>query len=209
MIQLPRAWWWDHNAYYHPWLFRQLPERFDSALDIGCGAGRLARLLGERASRVDAIDVSEAMVEKARSLSASRATTEVRYLAGDVLTAGLATYDVVTSVSSLHHLELRAGLARMAELVRPGGTLAIVGHYHGVTVSDNVLGLAALPANAVVGAQRAVRGRAGKPDDEEMPVRDPDTTLAEIRTAAAELTPGARIRRRLFWRYTLVWQRPG
>jgi hypothetical protein len=33
-------------------------------------------------------------------------------------------------------------------------------------------------------------------------------TLAEIRAAAAERLPGALPRRRLCWRYTLLWRRP-
>ena len=37
------------------------------------------------------------------------------------------------------------------------------------------------------------------------PTAPPETTLAEIRAAAAQVLPGARIRRRLFWRYSLVY----
>ncbi|WP_239094534.1 hypothetical protein [Planotetraspora silvatica] len=40
---------WDHNAHYHRWILRQLPRSFDSALDVGCGSGDLARLLASRA----------------------------------------------------------------------------------------------------------------------------------------------------------------
>jgi hypothetical protein len=42
-----------------------------------------------------------------------------------------------------------------------------------------------------------------------MPVCGAQETLADIRAAARELTPGARIRRRVYWRYTLLWCRPG
>jgi hypothetical protein len=42
-----------------------------------------------------------------------------------------------------------------------------------------------------------------------MPVKwPPDTTLADIRDAATELLPGARVRRLLFFRYGLEWTRP-
>lgn len=139
-----------------------------------------------------------------------RATGPARWLVGDILTVELnpAGYDVVTALSSLHHLPLRAGLARLAELVRPGGTLAVVGLYRHATLSDLAMAAVASPANALVGAVLAARGRAGKPNDDGMPVRDPETTLAEIRTAAADLLPGAVVRRRVFWRYTLHWRRP-
>ena len=41
-----------------------------------------------------------------------------------------------------------------------------------------------------------------------MPVRDPATTLAEITTAARTYLPDATVRRRLFFRYTLRWDKP-
>jgi len=40
------------------------------------------------------------------------------------------------------------------------------------------------------------------------PVVDPQTTLPEIRREARRLLPAAVIRRRLYWRYTLIYQRP-
>jgi hypothetical protein len=41
-----------------------------------------------------------------------------------------------------------------------------------------------------------------------MPVRDPATTLAEIAAAASTHLPGATPRQRLFFRYTLRWDKP-
>ena len=138
-------------------------------------------------------------------------TGRVRWLLGDVLDPGLPLdrtgYDAVTALSSLHHMPLRPGLERLAGLVRPGGTLAVVGLYRPAG-TDYALEAVALPANAVVGAVLAVRGRAGKPHDHGMPVRDPDVTIADLRATARDLLPGAQIHRRLFWRYTLRWRRP-
>ncbi|WP_017569486.1 methyltransferase domain-containing protein, partial [Nocardiopsis halotolerans] len=42
----------------------------------------------------------------------------------------------------------------------------------------------------------------------EMPVRDPEMSLREIVEETAEILPGARVRRLLFWRYSLVYTRP-
>ena len=30
---------WDHNAYYHRLLLRQMPQPCRRVLDVGCGAG--------------------------------------------------------------------------------------------------------------------------------------------------------------------------
>ncbi len=40
------------------------------------------------------------------------------------------------------------------------------------------------------------------------PTQEPTTSLPEIRKAARRLLPGATIRRRLFWRYTLEYRAP-
>lgn len=136
----------------------------------------------------------------------------VRWMRGDVLDPDLDLYpegyDAVTAVSSLHHMALRPALTRLASLVRPGGVLAVIGHYRTETAADFAMEAVNIPANALVGTYLAVRGRAGKPHDEGMPVQDPTTTLHEVHVAAAQILPGAQIRRRLFWRYALLWRKP-
>jgi SAM-dependent methyltransferase len=205
--QLPRWLLWDHNAHYHPWLMRRVPARCERALDVGCGAGALARRLAARVGTVDAVDRSDVMIGRARATAGG---ANVRWLLGDVLDGSLPLdtggYDVVTAVSSLHHMPLRPALMRLSALVRPGGVLAVVGCYRPAAVGDYLVDAFAVPANLVVGAVLAARGRAGKPHNEDMPVKwPPDTTLADIRDAAAELLPGARVRRLLFFRYGLEW----
>jgi len=203
---LPQRFQWDHNAHYHRWLLGQLPDRAATALDIGCGDGALVRLLSDRVDQIDGIDVSADMIDRARAQSVSNA----RWLVGDVLDPDVdlrrGGYDVVTAVSSLHHMPLREGLDRMTALVRPGGVLVVVGLYRQATLADRAMEVVTLPANAAVGVALAARGRAGKPHDECMPIQEATTTLAELR-AAAESLPGASLRRRMFWRYSLVWRR--
>jgi hypothetical protein len=48
------------------------------------------------------------------------------------------------------------------------------------------------------------------PVNEAMPkVFDAPLTTRQAREVAAATLPGARVRRLLFWRYLLVWRRPG
>ncbi|SDH10932.1 Methyltransferase domain-containing protein [Lentzea fradiae] len=201
MLQLPERLRWDHNAWYRRWLLRQLPSGAGSALDVGCGLGALARSVDAR--EVTAIDASARMIERASATS-----DRVRWVHGDVLTHDLGRYDVVTAEASLHHLPLREGLARLAALTAPGGLLVVVGLYRLSTPADRAVEAFTLPANAVVGLAKAVRGTGGKPHDPEMPMVMTAPTLPEIRAAAAEIVPGARVRRRVFWRYSLVWRAP-
>src|SRR5207253_1465842 len=54
-----------------------LPERFERALDFGCGLGRLTRALAERFESVVGVDIS------ARMLAAARGLNPIRVLALD------------------------------------------------------------------------------------------------------------------------------
>jgi hypothetical protein len=39
------------------------------------------------------------------------------------------------------------------------------------------------------------------------PKRDPSETWSEVKRAVATTLPGARFRRRLYWRFSVVWDR--
>lgn len=206
--QLPERVWWDHNAHYHRWLLRQLPPLSERVLDVGCGSGRLACALSARAEHVDGLDRSPVMLEQARRRCPE--AHNLTWLQGDLLDHAVPLYslgyDAITAVSSLHHMPLQPALQRLAELLRPGGVLIVVGHYRLATAGDRALELVRLPANAAVGVALALRGRAGKPDDDGMPVLPPSSTFADVQAAAIALLPGATLRRGLFWRYLLTWR---
>ncbi|MFC9595879.1 class I SAM-dependent methyltransferase [Streptomyces sp. NPDC056944] len=199
---------WDHNAHYHRWILRQLPRRLDRALDVGCGSGDLARLLATRATAVRAVDADPAIVARARELTAPAA--RVTFAVEDALadTADDGGHAAVTCLATLHHLPLAPALERFRERLAPGGTLVVLGLSRPDTPADHLLGLLSIPLNAATGWLRN-RGRpAPRPVAMTAATRDAEETLAEIALVAGRILPGARIRRRLFWRYTLVWRKP-
>lgn len=195
---------WSHNDLYHRWILRQLPDHPGTALDVGCGTGNLVRALAGRVGAVVGIDTDATVVETARRLSVGLPSVTVDV--GDLLDA-VGRYDVVTAVAVVHHLPLTTALTQLHALLAPGGTLVIVGCYRAASRTDRLVDLVAIPANLVMGLLRSTRS----PDARvamSAPTAPPETTLADIRAVAARLLPGARIRRRLFWRYSLVWTAP-
>jgi 2-polyprenyl-3-methyl-5-hydroxy-6-metoxy-1,4-benzoquinol methylase len=104
-----------------------------SLLDVGSGPGTLTVDLARHVApgRVVGVDVAEDVVEEARRhLDEARAqdpaTPPVEFLAGDVRTMRLPTFDVVHAHQVLQHLRDPVGaLAAMAERVAPGGLLAV------------------------------------------------------------------------------------
>ncbi|MFI2504597.1 class I SAM-dependent methyltransferase [Streptomyces sp. NPDC018972] len=198
---------WDHNAHYHRWILRRLPRRFGRALDVGSGTGDLARLLATRADEVRGIDSDPAITSRARTLTPE--ATPVSFTVTDALT-GLPAgpHDVITCVATLHHLPFTEALTAFRRHLAPGGTLVVVGLFRPQTATDHLLGAAATPLNAATGWLKNKGRRAPRPVSMTARTRPADMTFSDIAGEAREILPGARLRRRLFWRYTLSWRHP-
>ncbi len=98
-------------------------------LDLGCGIGRLTRVMAGRAAHVTALDVSPEMLARAQELNP--ALDNVEWVLGDGTSlTGVedASHDVVVSHVVLQHIpDPRVQLAYVAEfgrVLRPGGWAA-------------------------------------------------------------------------------------
>lgn len=195
--------YWNTNVARHPGILRAAPAGCDAALDVGCGDGLLARKLAGRAKHVTGIDKSPEMIACARE-SAPPGHPQLTFVAGDFLTAELprATYDFVCSVTTIHHMDFEAALVRMRELLRPGGTLVVVGLAREASAADWVALIAFAPIVRITKLLRRARGPQG------MPVADPQMSYGQVRAAARRLLPGVRYRRHVLRRYSLTWEKP-
>lgn len=142
----------------------------------------------------------------AASIAAARAATraaDIRYVEGDVLTYDLApeSFDLVTAVASLHHMDAELALRHLRGLLRSGGVLAVIG------LARSSLG--DLPIDAVATlANRLRRLRVAYWQQPSPTVCPPAETYSSMHRIVRRALPGARVRRRLYWRYTLVWVKP-
>jgi 2-polyprenyl-3-methyl-5-hydroxy-6-metoxy-1,4-benzoquinol methylase len=57
----------NFNDHYHPLLLKQVPDGARTALDVGCGTGRFARLLAGRGLDVEGTDANGEVIEAARA----------------------------------------------------------------------------------------------------------------------------------------------
>lgn len=102
-------------------------------LDIGCGAGNYTLKLLERISNPDVslLDLSGAMLERARERLVGKTTGQIELLQQDVRDAdlGVERFDVVMSAAALHHLredaEWEAVFAKVWRSLKPGGSFWI------------------------------------------------------------------------------------
>lgn len=97
-----------------------------AVLDAGCGTGELARALVEGAERVDAVDVSQAMIDEGRRLEGGD-HPRLRWIRARLEDADLRPpYGLVVAGDSLNWMDSEVALPRLHDALRPGGWLALV-----------------------------------------------------------------------------------
>lgn len=121
-----------HRAEGEAVLLDQVPLEVSRILDVGTGDGRLiARLRADRpASRCVALDVSEPMLDRARSRFADVPVELVKHDLSESL-PDLGRFDCVVSSFAIHHLEDERKRSIYAEIFRmldPGGVFANLEH---------------------------------------------------------------------------------
>jgi 2-polyprenyl-3-methyl-5-hydroxy-6-metoxy-1,4-benzoquinol methylase len=191
---------WNHNIQYYPEVLAALPAGARSALDIGCGSGLLTRQLRGRVSDVVGIDPDAASLAAALSAPGDPISYRQVGLLEDHLLPN-DHFDLVACVGALHHMDPAPALARMAQLVRPGGALVVIGPAR-LDVPWDLPWLLAGAVAEKVAARRRTYWEFPTP-----PAR-PTHSHREIAAIAAAVLPGVAYRRRLYFRYTLTWRRP-
>jgi SAM-dependent methyltransferase len=202
---------WNHTDYFHGWILHNLPARLRVALDVGCGTSVLAGKLARKFERVTGIDADADMAAASTKRLANDSRVTIRRCRFEQFAAapGDGEADLITMVASLHHLGLDDALAQIPRLLAPGGRLLVVGLARVDSLLDLVVELTSAAANPVMGLfKHPRRAQPGSPSQPGAPVRDPETSLAQIRASARAHLPGATVRRRLFFRYTLRWEKP-
>ena len=194
---------WDHSIHYHSILLNNVPPNAARALDIGCGSGVLTRSLRTLVPHVVGIDVNQPMIDLARSETDS-SIENIEYILGDALTYPLkpASSDAIVCVATLHHMDTAVALQRMRELLRPGGTLGIIGLARSGTSQDLIYNIGGAVATRVYRLNRTLWRH---PAPTHWPPKD---SYSGVRRIANSVLPGALYRRQLLFRYTLTWTKP-
>ena len=192
------------HPHYEQLVLDAVPAGCKRALDVGCGNGYLTRALRDRGiPEVTGIDRDRACIQWCRAHPGAGAIT---FVEADVLTAPLepGSFDLVSSIGCLHHMDSRAGLTRLRDLVAPGGVLAIVGMARADWPKDAPLAALTYVAARVRPGARRTGDRPRVPV-----VWPPPERFPAMRDLAAEMLPGVWWCRRLLNRYSLIWSRPG
>jgi SAM-dependent methyltransferase len=195
---------WNHNVAYHGVVRRAVPSGGRDLLDVGCGRGRLARrlALADPRRHVLGLDPSGEMIDAARAEHAD--VPGLEFVEGDFLTCEIppGSYDFVSFVASLHHMDQGRALAKAAEILRPGGRLVVIGLARAVTLPEALASAVCAPV---------VWFNDLRPDFSEgskVPIIEPLLGWRATAEIARAALPRAHFRRRLYYRYSLRWTKP-
>ncbi len=192
---------WNHNIHYGLEVLNRLPRSAKIGLDVGCGEGWLVRELSHRVDHVVGLDPDRASIDLARDEGMGNGMS---YVIGDLLSAPFSpsSFDVITCVAALHHTDEEAGMHQLADLLRPGGTLAIIGLARSRLPLDMHWEIAGAITTRIL---RLTRREWHTPAPKIWP---PPHSYDEIRDLASSVLPGAEVKRRVLYRYVLTWTKP-
>ena len=201
-----------HNDHYHNFLLRHLPSNCHEVLEIGCGRGAFARRLAERSQHVLALDLSPEMIRIA--CESSEQFPNIEFQLADVRDRPLPveSFDCIASIATLHHLPFPEILLKMKAALKPGGVLLVLDLFEPAGLLDSFMNLLALPVSATL---RLIHHGRLLPRRE---VRDAWTaherhdsypTMTEVHALCGRMLPGAKIKKHLLWRYSIVWEKEG
>jgi len=204
---------WNHNLHYHQVIIDVVKPGCQSALDVGCGLGALTRRLRPQVPDVTGMDRDERSIALARA-SVQATFPDIRYVQADFLAARVepGSVDLITAVASLHHMDAEPALRKMAEVLRPGGVLVVIGLARDLSLTGAALIVPAIIGNWLHRVADAW-SRPASPGQSEISYQPPiiwppAMTYRQVRRLAQRILPGVRYRRRLYWRYSLVWNKP-
>ncbi len=101
-------------------------------LDVACGGGIVVCAFAPEVRHATGIDMTPAMLDRARQLAAEKGIANASWDQGDVgsLPYADATFDIVVTRFSMHHFLDPAGVLReMVRVCRPGGRVVVVDMY--------------------------------------------------------------------------------
>ena len=162
-----------------------------------------------RSQHVLALDLSPEMIRLARESSTQ--FPNIEYQLADVrdVPFPIASFDCIASIATLHHLPFPEMLLKMKAALKPGGVLLVLDLFEPAGLSDSLLNLLAVPVSAtlrLIHHGRLLPRREVRDAWAAHERHDLYPTMSEVHGLCASVLPGAKIKKHLLWRYSIVWR---
>ncbi|WP_024832731.1 class I SAM-dependent methyltransferase [Ruminiclostridium josui] len=201
---------WNHNNCYFKNIVKYLSEDNEVILEIGCGKGELSNLLAKKSDHVIAVDLADRMIEKAISQYGYK---NIDFVSKNILDMEFEenSLDAIVTTATAHHLPYEWLLLFALRTLKPRGKLIILDLYKVNTFTDMLLNLLAVIPNMFMNIVHNKKIKSGDEHSREVWKRhgehDTYMTLEEMHMLVQKYLPGAVIRRKLFWRYLMIWEK--
>ncbi len=107
-------------------------------LEIGCGTAQLTRQLAPSGAAILCVEPGSSLANIARGHLASAPNVDITTTTFEEFEGEPNSYDIVVSATAFHWIDPSISFAKVAELLEPGGFLALMtnAHAHGGTHTD-------------------------------------------------------------------------
>lgn len=201
---------WDHNQQYQEYLIKQIPKGCGSILDVGCGTGELTGKLVMFSEKVVGIDVAENMIAEARRRNGLGKITYIPVSVEQYLLETENTFDVIISIAALHHMDEEKVLEQMKGRLTPNGKLLVLDLVKDRTPWGIFLSLVAILLNPIAFLLKGGRLRVTAEEKSAWAGHsqyDGYLSIHEVKAIARKVLGKAKVKRHLFWRYSLIYQK--
>ena len=190
--------YWNHNSAYYPWVQKKT-AKCRSILDVGCGDGSLALFIDDGTKKIVGIDLDNHCIDNARSVK-NEGTVE--FICCDFMdfTQNM-TFDAVVFAASIHHMDMTKALQKAKSLLRPCGTLLIIGLAKPSTAVDWILEAARVLPSKIITAFHHMQTS----EELSLPTSYDYPSMNDVRSIVKQELPSAKIHYALHYRYLLEW----
>jgi 2-polyprenyl-3-methyl-5-hydroxy-6-metoxy-1,4-benzoquinol methylase len=200
---------WDHNRQYQNYLIKYIPKNCNYILDIGCGTGELTKKLSLFGKEIIGIDISENMVNEAEKRNYDEKIRYIKISVEDYLEETDKQFDIIISIAALHHMNEEKVLKMMRNKLTESGKILILDLVQNKTIVDYFLTIIATILNPLVMLIMNGRLRVSKNEREAWAGHfqyDKYLTIVDIKNIAKKILGKIKIKRHLFWRYSLIYK---
>jgi 2-polyprenyl-3-methyl-5-hydroxy-6-metoxy-1,4-benzoquinol methylase len=199
---------WDHNRQYQNYLIKNIPKNCSRILDVGCGTGELTRKLVLFGREITGIDISENMLHEAEKRNYDEKIKYMKTTAEDYLEGTDRQFDIIISIAALHHMNEERILKIMKNKLTENGKILVLDIVKEKTIFDYFLSIIAVILNPIIMLVMNGRLRVSKNEREAWTEHfqyDKYLTITEVKNIAKNVLGKAKIKRHLFWRYSLIY----
>jgi ubiquinone/menaquinone biosynthesis C-methylase UbiE len=113
----------NKNKIFKELVYNELDRNNIMLLDYGCGTGNSLIGICDKISSGIGIDISEARIEKAKSLAKDKGIKNLDFFVMDATNTVFPneTFDIICGSAILHHLDLESSLNELKRILKPTG----------------------------------------------------------------------------------------